>query len=88
METQAQIALGRIEIEADLRAARVHSVAYVGNQATQATQATTIVSAWSVSGSLLDSSWRVYQASRAIHDQTSAALQEMLSSQRDRSRRQ
>ena len=37
MGTRAQIALGRIEIEADLQAARVHSVAYVGKQAMQAT---------------------------------------------------
>lgn len=37
---------------------------------------------------LLEESWRVYQASRAIYDQTAAALQEMLGTQRDRSRRQ
>ena len=36
---------------------------------------------------LLEESWRVYQASRAIYDQTAAALQEMLSAQRDRGRR-
>ena len=37
MGTRAQVALGRIEIEADLQAARVHSVAYIGKQAMQAT---------------------------------------------------
>ena len=37
LESRAQVALGRIEIEADLQAARVHGVAYVGKQAMQAT---------------------------------------------------
>jgi hypothetical protein len=37
MGAQGQLALGRIEIEADLQAARVHGVAYVGKQAMQAT---------------------------------------------------
>ena len=37
MEHRAQTQLGRIEIEADLQAARVQSLAYVGKQALQAT---------------------------------------------------
>lgn len=37
METRAQAALGRIEIEADLQTARMHGLAYVGKQAMQAT---------------------------------------------------
>jgi len=35
--SRAQLALGRIEIEADLQAARVHGVAFVGKQALHAT---------------------------------------------------
>ncbi len=37
LEGRAQVELGKIEIEADLQAARVHGVAYVGKQAMQAT---------------------------------------------------
>ena len=37
IEVRAQAALGRIEIEAGLQAARVHGLAYVGKQAMQAT---------------------------------------------------
>lgn len=37
LDAQAQVSLGKIEVEADLQVARVHGLAYVGQQAMQAT---------------------------------------------------
>lgn len=37
LDSRAQLALGRIQVEADLQAARVHGVAFVGKQALHAT---------------------------------------------------